>query len=715
MNMQQSQSRFDSGESALRSLIIAASMLGVPAEYAQLRRGYVIEDDAQAKTTLVRIAKDLNLRAKWRQYDVRQESLEAIASFPVLAVLEGERHVVLLNYSEGQVVLVDALLQDAPFRVADAEFTARWTGKVLLVARQVPLPSKKERFGFSWFFPSLSKYKKLLVQVLAASLALQLFGLLTPYFTQIIIDRVLVHRSANALNIILLGMLGAGLFQAVMTAFRSYLFTNTTSKINVTLSEQIFRHVASLPLKYFEKWQVGDIVSRMRELDTIRQFVTGSALTLVLDVVFAVVYLIVMLFYSGVLSVVTLVTVGAYILLNLVVAPVFRVRLNRKFLTGADTQSFLIETVTGIQTLKSMAVERKFVERYEGLLSRYAKTSFAANFLGIIASNIGLLIQLLFTTAVLWIGARIVMEGQLTVGELIAFQMLAGQVIAPILRLVNMWQQFQQTRVSVERLSDIMDETAEPAFDPNRTTLPKLAGEISFENVTFRYRDEGNEALRNVCFHIKAGQTIGVVGPSGSGKSTLTKLIQRLYVPAAGRVMIDGVDLAQVQPAWLRRQIGVVLQDNYLFNGSIAENIMITKPDATEQEMFQAAQLAGVLEFVKDFPNGFNTSVGERGSLLSGGQRQRIAIARALINDPSVLIFDEATSALDYESERIILDNLEQIAQNRTLILIAHRLSTIQHAHRILVIERGQLVQQGTHDELVIEGGTYQRLYCEQN
>jgi subfamily B ATP-binding cassette protein HlyB/CyaB len=381
---------------------------------------------------------------------------------------------------------------------------------------------------------------------------------------------------------------------------------------------------------------------------------------------------------------------------------------------GAENQSFLIETITGIQTVKTMAVEQQFIQKYEAILARYVKAAFATVNLANVAGNIGMFLQQAFNVTVLWVGAHAVMNAKMSVGELIAFQMLSGQVLAPILRLVNMWQYFQQTRVSIERLGDIMNDKAEPAFNANRTTLPSIDGDIVFDRVTFRYRQDSSEVLRQISLRIQPGMRVGIVGRSGSGKSTLTKLIQRLYVPDSGRVLIDGVDLAQVEPAWLRRQIGVVLQENFLFSGSIRENITTAKPNATEEEVIRVAQLSGAEEFIAKMPRGYDNFVGERGSLLSGGQRQRISIARALLLDPRILIFDEATSALDYESERIILDQLDQMVSGRTMIMIAHRLSTVRNCDNIIVMEQGRIVEQGTHDELMRQQSHYYHLYNQQ-
>ena len=401
-------------------------------------------------------------------------------------------------------------------------------------------------------------------------------------------------------------------------------------------------------------------------------------------------------------------------MLNAVIAPIYKRRINERFLLASEQQSFTIEAVTGVRTVKTMGMERTFVERYEESLSRFLKSSLGVLNVANVAGSIGMFLSQAFNLALLWIGAYYVMEGSLSVGQLIAFQMIAGQVIAPILRLVNMWQEFQMIRVSMDRLADIMDEKSEPAFNPNRTTLSSLKGEIVFDNVNFRYRADGKNVLTDVSVRIPPGSRVGIVGHSGCGKSTLTRLIQRLYVPDGGRVLIDGVDIAQVETAWLRRQIGIVLQENFLFAGTIKENIAIAMPNIDEESIMRAAQLSGTDEFVQEMPHKYEAFVGERGSLLSGGQRQRVSIARALLLDPRILILDEATSALDTESEQHILKNLDQIAKGRTTIMIAHRLSTVRDCDFIIAMDKGRILEIGKHEELMEKRGYYYHLYASQ-
>ncbi len=702
-------------DTALACLVQIAAHFNIPADLRQLERAYIVDAKGADTVTLLRASKEIGLEAR-RFSGIAVEHLRRMPQ-PCVCALKNHTYVVLHGVNQqGALRIFDA--QSGRDGWADpSKFAEIFTGEVVLFKRRFrmeKLKDKVEKFGFGWFLPVVAKYKNFLFKVLLLSLLLQVMGLLTPLFTQTIIDRVLTHRSVSTLDVLLSGMILVALFQQWMLALRSYLFVNTTNKIDVTLSQHLFRKVTELPVKYFDKWQVGDVVSRMGELETIRSFLTGQALTVVLDVVFAVIYLTVMFLYSSTLSYIVWVTIPLYIVLNLAIAPIYRKRINERFLLASEQQSFSIETITGVRTVKTMGVEKTFVERYEEVLARYVKSVLSVLNVANAAGSIGTFLQLAFNLAILWIGADQVIERHITVGELIAFQMLAGQVISPILNLVNMWQSFQQIRVSMTRLGDIMDEKSEPAFNPNRTTLPSLRGEVVFDKVNFRYRADGKNILSDISLRIPAGAHVGIVGRSGSGKSTLTRLVQRLYVPDSGRVLVDGVDIAQVETAWLRRQIGVVLQENFLFAGSIKENIAIALPNIDEAAVMRAAKLAGVDEFVKDMPQGYETFVGERGSLLSGGQRQRVAIARALLLDPRILIFDEATSALDTESEQHILANMKEIAKGRTTITIAHRLSTVKGCDAIIAMDHGRIMEVGTHEALMAHKGYYYHLYASQ-
>jgi subfamily B ATP-binding cassette protein HlyB/CyaB len=469
----------------------------------------------------------------------------------------------------------------------------------------------------------------------------------------------------------------------------------------------------TLPLGYFEARRVGDTVARVRELESIRSFLTGQALTAVLDFVFSIVFLAVMCLYSVGLTVIVALSLPLYAGISVGVNPAFRQRLNEKFARGADNQSFLVEAVSGVQTVKSMAIEPQFVRRWESQLAAYVSASFGVSSLGNIGQQLIQYVGKLVTVALLFLGAKLVIDGKLSVGQFVAFNMMSQRVSGPVLRLAQLWQDFQQIGISMRRLGDILNTRTE--LPQSRQALPAVKGNVTFENVKFRYRAEGQYVLKGVSLNIAAGQSVGIVGRSGSGKSTLTKLLQRLYVPEDGKVRIDGIDLMLADPAWLRRQIGVVLQENLLFNRSIRDNIAVTDPGLPLEAVIHAAKLAGAHEFILELPEGYDTTVGEHGSSLSGGQRQRIAIARALVTNPRILIFDEATSALDFETERVIQNNMRAICAGRTVVIIAHRLTAVRHANVIIAMDKGEIVELGSHETLLAAGGYYAHLVSLQN
>jgi ATP-binding cassette, subfamily B, bacterial HlyB/CyaB len=693
-------------DTGLMSLLILARFYDLPADSSQLRHLFVSSGKSFCDVDLFRAAKHLGLKAglvkiHWRKL--------AGTPFPAIAKRWDGRYVVLAQIN-GEKALIQDPGEGRLLVLSREQFESTWTGELLLFAKRANPRPRDLKFDFTWFIPAIVKYRRFLGEVFLASFFLQLFALLTPLFTQVVIDKVLVHKGFTTLHVLAIGMVTLAIFDATLGGLRTYLFSHTTNRIDVGLGAQLFRHILGLPLAYFEARRVGDTVARVRELEHIRQFLTSHSVTVVLDLVFTAVFLVVMWIYSPMLTLVVIASLPLYAVLSIAITPTIRARLHEKFNRGAENQSFLVEAISGIQTVKAMAIEPPLLRKWEEQLAGYVKASFRATSLITVAGQIAGCIQKITTVAVLWVGAYRVIGGDLSIGQLIAFNMLSAQVTGPLLRLVNLWQEFQQVGISVQRLGDVLNTQPEPSYKPNRTTLPQVAGQVVFEDVTFRYRPGCSEVLKKMSFSVAPGKVIGIVGRSGSGKSTIAKLIQRLYVPERGRILVDSVDLAQVDPAWLRRQVGVVLQENFLFNCSVRDNIALADPGLAMEQVIQAAKLAGAHEFILELPDGYDSIVGEHGCSLSGGQRQRIAIARALVAKPRILIFDEATSALDYESEAVIQQNMVQICQGRTVFIIAHRLSTVRPAHRIYVVEKGEIVEEGSHEELLRMNGFYARL-----
>jgi subfamily B ATP-binding cassette protein HlyB/CyaB len=693
-------------ENALGALIFAAAALGMPLDRQELLRKYAAGPGLFGANEILRAARGAGLKA--RLVAIPRERLTRV-TMPALALLNDGRFWVVGLTSDDKILIQDPAMP-RPQQLARDEFDALWSGRLILLARRASLDGSLRNFDIRWFLAAMHRYRKALGEVVVASFFIQLIGLASPLFFQVVVDKVLVHRGLSTLDVLMIGLAIISIFEVALGALRTYLFSHTTNRIDVELGARVFDHLLALPIGYFANRRVGDSVARVRELETIRTFITGSSLTLTIDLFFTLVFLAVMFMYSAMLTWIVIASLPLYVAVSLIATPIFRTRLDEKFARGAENQSFLVESISGAETLKAMAVEPQMQRRWEEQLAAYIRASFNVQTLGNVASQTVQLVNKGTIVLTLYFGAKAVIEGSLTVGELVAFNMLAARVAAPVLRIAQIWQDFQQTRISVARLGDILNTPRELA-QRSGTSLPAINGAIRFEHVTFRYRLDAQPVLSDVTLDFPAGQMIGVVGQSGSGKSTLAKLIQRLYMPEAGRVFVDGVDLAMVDTAWLRRQIGVVLQESVLFNRTVRENIALADPAASMERVITAAQMAGAHEFILELPQGYDTQIGERGSSLSGGQRQRVAIARALMTDPRILIFDEATSALDYESERIIQDNMRLMAQGRTVIIIAHRLSTIRRADRIITIERGRVVEDGTHDELIRQSGRYAQLH----
>ena len=691
----------DPGAAALAFIL---QVLGLPANAAEL--AHVSGKASLDAGDLLRLARRFPVKAR-----LVASTMERLAGtpLPALAQMRDGGWLVVGRIGDGKVLVQDPAAP-TPEAMSAEVFADRWSGNLILIVRRAALSDSGGRFGVAWFLDAIKKYRQPLTEVLIGSFFVQLFALLTPLFFQVIIDKVFVHRGLSTLEVLALGLAVMSLFEVVLGGLRTYVLSHTSNRIDVELGARLFRHLFALPMAYFQSRRVGDTIARVRELDNIRQFLTSSALTLALDLFFALLFLAVLFLYSPLLTLIVAAALPCYVLLSLGVTPAFRARLNERYNRGAENQSFLVEAVSGVETVKSMALEPVMQRRWEEQLAGYVTASFRVITLSTVASQTAALINKATIVLVLFFGAGLVIANKMTVGELVAFNMISSQLAAPVLRIAQLWQDFQQVRLSVDRVGDILNTTPEPG-QAGQASLPAIRGDIRLDHVNFRYRIDGQPVLIDVTLDVPAGQVIGVVGPSGSGKSTLAKLIQRLYVPETGRVFIDGVDLALADPAWLRRQIGVVLQENILFNRTVRENIALSEPGMAMERVIEAAKLAGAHDFILALPEGYSTVIGERGASLSGGQRQRIAIARALVGNPRILIFDEATSALDYESEAAIQANMRRISDGRTVVLVAHRLSTLRTADRIVTIDEGRIVEDGAHAQLLAAGGRYARLW----
>ena len=585
--------------------------------------------------------------------------------------------------------------------------------ELLLMERSNTTPD--QTFGPSWFWPALKRYRGVLIQVLVASFVVQLFTLANPLLIQVIIDKVINQRSLDTLQVLGIALMVLTILEGVLTSLKTFLFAETTNRIDQRLGAEVIDHLLRLPLGYFDRRPVGELGTRVGELEKIREFLTGQALTTILDAAFSVIYIAVMVSYSWVLTLIALSVLPIQIALTILGAPIYRSQLRSAAHHNAKTQSHLIEVLTGIQTVKAQNVEMVSRWRWQEFYSRYIARTFEKLITGTAISQTSRVLQKVSQLMLIWVGASMVLRGDLTLGQLIAFRIISGYVTEPLLRLSTIWQNILELRVSFERLADVIDTPQESdEVDKSKVMLPPLQGGVRFENLSFRFQKGQPQVLKDTNLDVPPGTFVGIVGQSGSGKSTLMKLLPRLYEPEEGRILIDSYDIAKVELYSLRRQIGIVPQDPLLFSGTVSENIALTNPDASSEEIMRAARLANAHDFIMELPSGYSTSVGERGAALSGGQRQRIAIARTLLSNPKLLVMDEATSALDYETERKVCDNLLENLSDRTVFFITHRLSTIRQADMIVMLHQGAVVEVGTHDELMAHRGRYYALYRQQ-
>jgi len=634
--------------------------------------------------------------------------------YPAVAKMVDGAYIAIGSANDEVILAIDPR-ENKPQAIPIKQFLEGWSGDLLVFSAALNWAYFKKRYNVDWFMRVFKRYKKPLGEVLAASFFLQLMGIGFPLITQVIIDKVIGNNGISTLTVIGCSMIVFFFMQALLTALKTYVLNHTTNKLNAILGTRLFHHLISLPLPYYERRRVGDTLMRVGALGQIREFLTGTGLMTVLDVFFSVVFIVFMLWYSVPLTLIALITVPLYMVQNIWAVPIIKRKIEAVWRTGAMNNAFMVEAITNIETIKALAVEPQFVNKWENLLARYVRTTFENAKFRLFISGFSGVVNACITMGILWYGGHMVMNGEFTLGQLIAFQMISRQALGPMTKLLTMWPQVQQVGLALERIGDILNTPMEPIVaDMGKRGAPRIDGSIEFTDVSFRYRVDLPLVLKNINLTVLPGQKIGIVGRSGSGKSTLTNLVQNLYIPEAGSIVVGGIDTKEANLSWLRGQIGVVMQENYLFNSSVRDNIAVSRPTATMDEIIRAARLAGAHEFILELKEGYDTKVGERGDSLSGGQRQRVAIARALLANPPILIFDEATSALDYESERIILNNMGAIGAQRTMLIIAHRLSAVRRCDKIIVVDQGEIVESGTHDQLLALGGLYRYLYDQQ-
>jgi len=703
--------RKKTGSGALRSMALAMHRHGADVDGdAICRRFPALDDRAFTWDAAKKVLRAYKFRGALMHLTF--EELREVKPPAVIRFKNGRY--AMLGVSSDDIVLFVDPMEDRPLAMPSAKFREAWTGEVLTLEPKLTWKAIRRRYNLDWFYDVILHYKKYFGEVLAASFFLQAMGIMMPLFTQVVIDKVIGSDGLSTLTVLGIGMVALILVQSVLMFVRTYLLNFTTTKLDAILGTRLFRHLLSLPVPYYEHRRVGDTMLRINMLGSIRQFLTGTTLTTLLDALFSVVFIAFMLYYSVKLTLVALIILPLFAVQAFWFMPIYQRMLQEAFGALSAQRSFLVEAVTGMATVKALAIEPQFIRRWEKTLARYVGKNFRMQTLALGMNTGNGALQVLSTLGVLWVGGYMVMENQFTLGQLIAFQMFATQAVSPLVRIFMLWPTIQQTAFALLAVGDILHANMEPVLAPVKAQAA-MKGDIEVRDLTFRYRPDLPPALEKVSFSVKAGEKVGIVGRSGSGKSTLAAMIEKIYFPDEGSITIDGQDLRQADYPWVRHQMGVVMQDNYLFDGSIRDNIAAGKPAASMAEVMRAAELAGAHEFILELDEGYDTRVGERGAGLSGGQRQRIAIARALLTNPRILIFDEATSALDYESEKQVMKNIEAIGGDRTMLLIAHRLSTVAHCDRILVIDHGHLVENGTPEELLASGGLYSKLYQQQN
>ncbi|MBR7025630.1 MAG: type I secretion system permease/ATPase [Selenomonadaceae bacterium] len=633
--------------------------------------------------------------------------------YPVIAKMNDGAYIAIGSMNEEVILAIDPR-ESKPKAIPMKEFLESWTNELMIFSAAFSWAYFKKQYNVDWFLKVVLRYKRPLFEVVAATFFLQVMGIVFPLITQVIIDKVIGNAGYSTLTVIGVSMVLFFFMQSLLTALKTYILNHTTNKLDAILGTRLFRHLIALPLPYYERRRVGEMLLRVESLERVRGFLTGPGLTTVLNVIFSVVFIAFMLWYSVPLTLIALTILPCY-LVQLWALPILRQKLQGLWQARAANQSFMVESITNVETVKALAVEPQFVNKWENLIARYVRKTFEMSKFQLAIGGYRGIVDALVSMAILWYGGHMVMNGEFTLGQLIAFQMISRQATAPLTTLLMMWWEIIMVKIALNLVGDILNTPMEPVVvEMGKRGDNRIDGAIEINNVSFRYRVDLPLVLKNINLSVLPGQKIGIVGRSGSGKSTLTNLVQNLYIPEEGNIVIGGIDTRQANLSWLRDQIGVVMQENYLFNSSVRDNIAISRPTATMDEIIRAARLAGAHDFILELKEGYDTKVGERGDSLSGGQRQRVAIARALLANPPILIFDEATSALDYESERIILNNMGAIGQHRTMLIIAHRLSAVRKCDKIIVVDKGEIVESGTHEQLLALGGLYRYLYDQQ-
>ena len=696
------------GVKSLAKILQNFGIINKPQQFLQENN---ITDDKLSWEQLTKIIRKKHLRCEL--IHPSQDELRELP-LPLMARMVNGKYVVVITINDECVYLIDPAAPK-PLALPHKKFVEAWTGEVMTFSATYNWNYFKKKYNLPWFMHVMQHYKRFFGEVLMAAFFLQLMGIGMPLITQVIIDKVIGNSGYSTLTVIGCSMVLFFLIQSLLTGLRTYVLNHTTVKLDAILGTRLFRHLISLPLPYYQSRRVGDTLMRVGALNSIREFITGQGLMTILDVLFSVVFIAFMLWYSVPLTLIALLVVPLYIAQNIWAIPIIKRKIEAVWRTGAANNAFMVEAVTNMETIKALAVEPQFNHKWENLLARYVHTTFDNVKFRLVIGGFSNMLQTVVSLCILWYGGHLVMNGYFTLGQLIAFQMIAGQAMGPMTKLLTMWPTVQQTGLALERIGDILNTPIEPVLMPNiGKRSRRLTGSIQLKDINFRYRMDTPLVLKDINLEIQPGEKVGIVGRSGSGKSTLTNVVQFMYQPESGDILFDGLSIKEINIAWLRSQIGVVMQENYLFDSSIRDNIAISRPDASMTEIINAAKIAGAHEFILELQDGYDTKVGERGTALSGGQRQRIAIARAILSNPPVLIFDEATSALDYESERTIMHNMDAIAESRTMLIIAHRLSTVRRCDRIIVVEKGQIIESGSHDELMAQQGSYYHLYNQQ-